>query len=138
MKQVRRGTFETNSSSVHSMTMCSEDKFKKWEEGELYYCDESEKFFTREEIIEKAKERKREYEENKRLGEGFYSWMEKYIEAQSDEELLKIETERDYGGYYTYEKFWNWAESEYETFIQTYTTEKGEEVISFGYHGYNG
>lgn len=35
--QVRRGLFETNSSSVHSMTMCSESDFEKWKKGELVF-----------------------------------------------------------------------------------------------------
>lgn len=42
-RQVRRGVFETNSSSVHSITMCSESDFDRWVNGELlydrwYYC----------------------------------------------------------------------------------------------------
>lgn len=28
-RQIRRGVFETNSSSVHSLTMCSDDEYKK-------------------------------------------------------------------------------------------------------------
>lgn len=29
-RQVRRGVFETNSSSTHSLTMCSEEEFEAW------------------------------------------------------------------------------------------------------------
>lgn len=36
-RQVRRGVFETNSSSVHSITMCMESDFNKWERGELVW-----------------------------------------------------------------------------------------------------
>lgn len=36
-KQIRRGVFETNSSSVHSLTMCSETDFDKWIKGELVW-----------------------------------------------------------------------------------------------------
>ncbi|WP_313584682.1 hypothetical protein [Lacrimispora sp.] len=28
-RQIRRGVFETNSSSTHSLTMCSEEEFEK-------------------------------------------------------------------------------------------------------------
>lgn len=41
--QVRRGVFETNSSSVHSLCMCSKDDYDRWENGELFYdpyCEE--------------------------------------------------------------------------------------------------
>lgn len=41
---IRHGTFETNSSSVHSLTMCSESEWKKWERGELLYDDWEEEF----------------------------------------------------------------------------------------------
>lgn len=51
MKEViRRGIFETNSSSVHSLTMCSDDEYSKWRKGELYF-DKYEKCF-----VEKSEE----------------------------------------------------------------------------------
>ena len=37
-RQIRRGVFETNSSSVHSLTMCMESDFNKWVAGELVWC----------------------------------------------------------------------------------------------------
>ena len=36
-RQIRRGVFETNSSSVHSLTMCMESDFNKWVVGELVW-----------------------------------------------------------------------------------------------------
>lgn len=36
-RQIRRGVFETNSSSVHSITMCSDSEFDRWENGELLF-----------------------------------------------------------------------------------------------------
>lgn len=35
--QVRRGVFETNSSSVHSLCICSADDYDKWKNGKLFY-----------------------------------------------------------------------------------------------------
>ena len=32
--QVRKGLFETNSSSVHSLVLCSESEYEKWKNGE--------------------------------------------------------------------------------------------------------
>ena len=37
MRQVRRGTFETNSSSTHSLTICTAEEFEKWKCGELLF-----------------------------------------------------------------------------------------------------
>lgn len=40
MKQtIRRGVFETNSSSTHTLTVCSEEVYEKWKNGEYYYDD---------------------------------------------------------------------------------------------------
>ena len=36
-RKIRRGVFETNSSSVHSITMCSESDFDRWVNGELLF-----------------------------------------------------------------------------------------------------
>lgn len=40
--QIRRSVFETNSSSTHSLTICTEEEFKKFKEGKLFlnYDDE--------------------------------------------------------------------------------------------------
>ena len=50
-RQIRRGVFETNSSSVHSITMCSDDEYKEWENGDAYMQRYGSKIQTREEII---------------------------------------------------------------------------------------
>lgn len=36
-RQIRRGIFESNSSSTHSLTMCSEEEFEQWKNGELLF-----------------------------------------------------------------------------------------------------
>jgi beta-galactosidase GanA len=37
MKSIRRGLFETNSSSVHSLSIVSKSDFEKWKKGELLF-----------------------------------------------------------------------------------------------------
>ena len=49
MKIVRQGVFETNSSSTHSLSICSTEDFIKWKNGELFYCCDEDKFYTLEE-----------------------------------------------------------------------------------------
>ena len=34
---IRRGVFETNSSSTHSMTIVAKEDFDKWKKGELLF-----------------------------------------------------------------------------------------------------
>ena len=36
-RQIRCGVFETNSSSTHSLTMCSEEEFEAWKRGEVLF-----------------------------------------------------------------------------------------------------
>lgn len=37
MKVIRAGVFETNSSSTHSLCICTEDEYNKWKNGDLIY-----------------------------------------------------------------------------------------------------
>lgn len=47
--QIRFGTFETNSSSTHSITITSKDQFDKWIRGECYFRYNDDKFVSIEE-----------------------------------------------------------------------------------------
>lgn len=47
--QIRFGTFETNSSSTHSITITSKDQFDKWVRGECYFQYKNNKFVSIEE-----------------------------------------------------------------------------------------
>jgi hypothetical protein len=55
-KQIRRGVFETNSSSVHSITMCSQDEYSRWERGELLFDKYHNKFVDSNKVEEYKKE----------------------------------------------------------------------------------
>lgn len=48
MKVSRIGVFETNSSSVHSMTIVSAEDYHKWENGELFYDTWNERLVDKE------------------------------------------------------------------------------------------
>lgn len=37
MKQIRYSVFETNSSSVHTLTVCTAQEYKDWAKGKLIY-----------------------------------------------------------------------------------------------------
>ena len=50
MIQIRKNVFETNSSSTHSLCICTEDEYNKWQKGELLYDRWSDKFATKEQI----------------------------------------------------------------------------------------
>ena len=136
-KQIRRGVFETNSSSVHSLTMCSSDEFDKWVRGEVMFDTYNHKLVDiKPEITEQDKrnaeayykESKKYYwkEWNQLSEEETYEW---YIKYMNDYE--KFDSDR----YNTYEEFFD--NEYYETYHQPYTTPNGEKVVAFGYYGHD-
>lgn len=108
--QVRRGVFETNSSSVHSLVMCSDDDYNKWKRGELLYSRWDGNFYTLEDA---KKEENCENVENDMLNEDFKS---RFLD---------------------YERFTSWEYMEYETFDEEFITPGGEKVHGFGYYGHD-
>lgn len=107
MKTIRKGVFETNSSSTHSLTICSAEEYEKWQKGEVLFSWKNE-FVTKEEAVEEIKQC--DYVENK--------------------EDIKNELKTDW---YTAEDYFD--EYELDTFEERYTTKSGDEVVAFGKYG---
>jgi hypothetical protein len=132
-KQIRRGVFETNSSSIHSLTMCTKSDYDRWKTEGLYlyldygyeYPDYNKPirhhFYTRQEAIAFVK--LSEYAPN----EGF-DWND---DEQVEEFLYKR-------NFYHYEHYWNRLCRYFESFSQTMTTSNGEDIIAFGHYGFDG
>ena len=119
--QIRRSIFETNSSSTHSITMVSGSEYDKWKNGELLYDKDTETLVTKEEI-EKIKENdKKIYESN--------GWP-------FDESEYDYNSEDDNIRFLTYDKFFDLSYIQHETFTDKYKTKNGEEVVAFGFYGY--
>lgn len=122
--QIRRSIFETNSSSVHSITMVSGSEYDKWKNGELLYYKDTENLVTKEEI-EKIKE------DDKKIYES-HGWT--FDESKYDCNSSNCR-------FLTCDKFFNWhgdwPDVEYETFIDHYKTKDGEEVVAFGFYGHD-
>lgn len=109
--QVRKGLFETNSSSVHSLVMCSESEYEKWKNGDYVFCRYEDA------LIPKTN---KDYQE----------WC-KMSDAQKEENWSTYD-------YLTWDDFFNnYDAMEYETFHQTYDTTNGETVVAFGYYGHD-
>lgn len=121
---VRQGVFETNSSSVHSLTMATKDDYEKFENGELFYitfiypyfANVHKDFISRDELYQIAKEL------------GFDGKIE------DTDELLNFFD----GDVVSYDLFWDSDHERFEYFTDEFTTPKGETVVAFGYYGYDG
>lgn len=99
---VRRCLFETNSSSVHSITMCSKSDYDKWVNGELYYD----------------------------------RWKDKFV--PNSDEIQKNRKENEFDtDYLTYDEFFDYDYLPHETFKKATTTEHGDEIVAFGYYGFD-
>lgn len=142
MIKIRYGVFETNSSSVHSLILCSDEEYKAFEKHQLYYNRLEHHFMTREEvretIVKLYKKDKRWFEE---------AWNEFLAEEDMEETPASIEA-FDALPLSQQESFINIAregeiktldgilEDEYlESFDETYVTKSGEVVHAFGNYG---
>ena len=122
-RQIRRGVYETNSSSCHSLTMCSEEEYSKWCSGKLLFWVDKKKFGTKEDIIEELKE----------LTRWDNSLMYPDVNWDDDSVVADIFDSEEIQ---TSDEFFN---DEYlEMFEETYTTPNNEKIIAFGKYGYKG
>lgn len=131
-RQIRRGTFETNSSSVHSLTMCSQSDYDRWDRGDVIlftgsgWCyPENNKpkknhFYTKEEVIAFEKSSKYAPSED-------FDWND-------DDAVMELLHENEW---YDSDYYWNNYCEEYETFEDTMVTQSGEKIVAFGYYGHD-
>lgn len=121
-RQIRRCVFETNSSSTHSITMCSGEEYDKWCSGNLLFWVGKKKFGTKEDIIEELKELTRW---DNSLMYPDVNWDDDSVVADIfDSEEIQSSDE--------------FFDDEYlETFEEKYHTPNGEEVVAFGKFGYD-
>lgn len=127
-RQIRLGVFETNSSSTHTLTICSKSDFEKWKRGELLLDEYSDKFIDVKKVSEKDLE-------------SYYNSIKKpyyknYKDLDNDErESIKNEYMKNEVSGTTYD---DWKNEDYlETYSKDYKTENGDEVVAFGKYGYN-
>lgn len=116
--QIRRGVFETNSSSVHSITMCSEEKYREWIDGKVLYQEYGDEGFV---------------DAEKYLNELRKEILEKYPELEDDSEALEKRMEEWMSDDSVY-RYKDYPGEYYERFSEHYI--QGEEkIVAFGYYG---
>lgn len=115
MISLRRNTFETNSSSIHSLTVCSKSNYDSWVDGNMYWDRRNEKLVSKDEVEKKYKEHCDYEKAHGNEPDEFEYWAEQY---------------------YTYEKYQDYIYM--ETYKVNYTSESGDNIVIFGYYGYDG
>mgnify|MGYP000019956280 FL=1 len=135
-RQIRRGVYETNSSSTHSLTMCSEEEFEQWKNGELLFDKWGSEPFVKANSLsdDDKKYAAQDYENNK--DEFSKDWSdlsesakEKYYTKYAKENNIVDEDAK------TYEE---WRYDDLETFVDRYTSKSGDKIVAFGQYGYAG
>lgn len=111
MKSIRRGVFETNSSSTHSISICSQKDYDAWQDGKMLWDSCKGKMITRDEAIAKIDDLD--------------------IKLKDDEEIEDLLAEQEIFTCNNYSR-------ELEEFSHNHTTEGGEKIVAFGRYGYNG
>ena len=81
-KQIRRGVFETNSSSVHSLTMCTSSDYDKWKNGELVWSRWDDKLIPITDEIKRSMDNyEREFLTDQQFDDYDYMEYETYSES---------------------------------------------------------
>ena len=131
-RQIRFGMFESNSSSSHVMFMTSRKIYDEYSNGKYLYiggtygwkpiAPERDKPYTIEEVKELIKNN---YEYYKEINE------EELDEDEIKEEWNDVIWEAEFISEESIEN------QNYEEFWDSYTTPNGEEVVAFGYYGWD-
>lgn len=114
MIQIRRGVFETNSSSTHSICICSKTDYEKFIAGELWYSRWTDDLVTRQQINER---------------------IHKFFPDKNMEDYTVEELEDD--GFYSFDSYNEKISEWYEMYDVEYTTPGGETIVAFGYYGHD-
>ena len=145
MKQIRKNVFETNSSSTHTLAICTEEEYKDWKNGKMLFNKWNETFIKN--SINITKQDKVEAEER------YNTYKEKYYKDWS--ELTEAERDEDTYNYIAkqrrQEKNLSFEEDglTYQEFMQDcsrdgleietshYTSPSGDKLVITCAYGYN-
>lgn len=136
MIQLRIKCFETNSSSTHTMTICSEKDYEDWKAGKLMFNLRNKKFIencpiSNEDLEEYYRSIKKSWFKD------FYELGESELQDLRDEAVENgITSNFNNSDLYTYDEYWD--NDELEGYVEKYTSESGDRIVIFGEYGYDG
>lgn len=119
MKTIRENTFETNSSSTHSVTILDSFEFRKWFNNELYLNSDTNKLITIQEACDILRQ-DYDYE-----GEADFYKMEEFISKVWDKSDVPL----------SYDNFESY--SNLETDVTTFTSKSGDELTILCQYGFD-
>ena len=118
MINIRHGLFETNSSSVHSMTLLTQDEYDKWESGDYYLDLDEGKVLTKGDV-------------EAIVSEYVNHWGDDYpMDEEAFDEILSYKEIYSPDSYEIYTEY-------LDTFSYKYNKD-GHILYAVGYYGYDG
>lgn len=137
MHTIRKNVFETNSSSTHSLIICSDKMYNDWTNMKVVYDRYDDKFVEAKQPTEhdfhKAEVM---YMENK--SDYMKDWKDLTPEMQLAYLKENVLEEHDSYQYKTYEDYTDLMDHMETSFERTFKTEHGDVVHILGYMGYDG
>ena len=147
MKQIRKNVFETNSSSTHTLAICTEDEYKDWQDGKLLFNKWNETFIKNSIRITKQDRKEAEEYYTRCKGKYYKDWFELTDAEKEEYTYTRISQQRrqekdslfDYEGVgLTYQEFMQDCNSDgLETKTSHYTSPSGDKLVITCAYGYN-
>ncbi len=144
MITVRHNVFETNSSSTHSITICTQKQFDDWKAGKCFFNVENDTFvYPSEDSVNRYRQEAIDQYKCQRDSDPYsVKWdmlstesQEKYIAAHVK---YKLEQERSSYCSMSYDNYRHYHKEGCEYTERFYTTEHGDKIVAFGKGGYDG
>lgn len=136
MRQIRKNVFETNSSSTHSLTMCTKEEYDNWKNGKLLFDSYYKKFVSSLELTKADFEKaENNYESHKQKYQK--NWNQLTKEEQEEYTLGYIKENKSMDEIVTYPE-WLDRNGYLDTFYKEYITKNNERIVTFGAYGYDG
>ena len=145
MRQIRKNVFETNSSSTHTLAICTEDEYKDWQNGKLLFNKWRETFIKNTIKITKQDREEAERCYNQYKGKYYKDWSEltdaereeytynHIAQHRRQEKTLSFEEDG-----LTYQEFMqNCNNDGLETETSHYTSPSGDKLVITCAYGYN-
>lgn len=139
MIKVRRSTFETNSSSTHTITIVSKEEYTGWSEGKYLYDRYADKLVPARQLSETEKMiAQEEYEANRKIYWQAWDELDEYARSQvyAEYAVKLMDGNRHLLSMKQYDEWC--GERGMDTSCVSYTTKSGDTVYAFGYGGYDG
>lgn len=137
MYQIRQGVFETNSSSTHSMCICTEEEFAKFKCNKAVWDTDNNKITPINKITRDYVQRAKDfYQKTRTLF--MKDWDDLSEESQLEFIISRSQFDESYDWLFGSKTFYRDWGTDLHRFEKHFTTPSGDKMVAFGEYGYDG